>query len=74
MKLVFRFCLCVPLCRLLPLPLVRPISEVDVELLKNKSVNKYYEDDRVLYVFIIYDKDKAKEVTQSKYESWDEQW
>ena len=59
--------LCVPLCHLLPLPLplVRLILEVDVELLKNKYVNGYCADDQVLYVFIV-DKKRQKRKRKKK--------
>jgi hypothetical protein len=44
------------LCPLIPLPIVRPILEIDVQLLENEFVNGYKEGDRVLYVSP-YDKD-----------------
>ena len=40
----------IPLCRLIPLSIVRPILEIDVQLLKNEFVNGYREGGRVLYV------------------------
>jgi hypothetical protein len=44
-------CLSIPLCRLRALPLVRPISEVEVQRLECEFVMGYRERDRVLYVF-----------------------
>ena len=46
----------IPLCWLIPLHVVRPILEIDVQLLENEFVNGYREGDRVLYVSP-YDKD-----------------
>ena len=48
--------LSIPICRLEPLPLVRPILKSDVQLLENEYLNGYREGDRVLYVFIINDR------------------
>ena len=57
------------------LPFVRPIFKlVDVQLLENEFVNGYCEGDRVQYVFIMDEKWKEKEVIQSEYGSWHEQW
>lgn len=42
------------LCHLFLLSLVRLILNVDVQLLENKFVNGYREDDRVLYVSHFY--------------------
>lgn len=40
MKAVIKSHLNIPFCPLLPLPLVRPILEMDVQLVENKSVNE----------------------------------
>lgn len=40
--------------------LVRPILEVDLQLLKNEFIYEYHEDDRVLYISIMNDKEKKK--------------
>lgn len=40
----------IPLCHLFLLPLLRPILEVDVQLLENEFINGYREGDKVLYV------------------------
>jgi hypothetical protein len=40
----------IPLCRFQSLPLVRPISEVDVARLQNEFVMGYRDGDRVMYV------------------------
>jgi len=62
--------LCVPLCHLLPLPLplVRLILEVDVELLKNKfvSMNIVQMIKLNLYVFIVDKKKKKKNLKRRK--------
>ena len=43
---------CVPLCRLVVLPLVRPILEGVVQLLETGFSNGYREGERVLYMLI----------------------
>lgn len=62
----------IPLCRLIPLPVVRPILEIDVQLLENEFVNGYREGDRVLYVSP-YDKDgNTMDIRDA--ETWGEHW
>lgn len=54
---------------------MRPILEVDVQLLEINFVNEYRKGDRVLYSSIVDDKGGGgKRVIQSEYDSWDEQW
>ena len=49
---------------------VRPILKVDVELLKNKFIYGYREDDRVLYISIMNDTERKKEVSQRSSICW----
>lgn len=57
--------LSIPLCHLIPLPLVGPIFKVDVQLLENEFVDDYREVDRMLYV-PSYDKDgKSNDINVS---------
>jgi hypothetical protein len=67
-------CLSISLCRLEPLPLVRPILEFDVQLLENEFLNGYREGDRVLYVSIFNDRGDNLCVTEDKVNSWDPIW
>ncbi len=62
--------LSIPICRLEPLPLVRPILEFDVQLLENEFLNGYREGDRVLYVSIVNDRGESLCVTEDKLSSW----
>lgn len=62
MKHVSMSCLCVPPCWPLPLPSVRSILEVDIQLLEDKIVYYYHEGHRVLYVSIMNDKEKIKKL------------
>ena len=66
-----KLCLSIPICRLEPLPLVRPILEFDVQLLENEFLNGYRKGDRVLYVFIVNDRGDSLCVTKDKLSSWD---
>ena len=49
-KPLIKLCFFILLCRLQHLPLVRPISMVDVVWLQNKFVMGYREDDHAIYV------------------------
>ena len=46
MKPISKSSFCIPLCRLIPLPLVKPIG---VQLLENEFVNGYKVGEKVLY-------------------------
>ena len=65
---------CVPLCRLVVLPLVRPILEGDVQLLETEFSNGYREGDRVLYVSIAKNDGSSLDVTDETVSSWDQHW
>lgn len=56
------------------LPLVRPISELEVQLLENEFVNGYRDGDKVLYVLIMDDKWRVHEAMHKIYDNWDKQW
>lgn len=71
MKPTSNYYLSVPLCRLNCLPWVRPILEVVVQLLVNKFMIGYREDDKVLYGSLM-NMGKVEEVTKKTYEAWDE--
>ena len=74
MKAIHKSCLTMQLCHFLPLPLVRPLLKLDVQLLDNNFVNGYHESDIVLYVSIMVyvsnmeDKGRMHEITQSIYD------
>ena len=59
----------VPLCQLKPLALVRPILEVDVQLLQHEFANGHREGNRVIYVSIKNDKGEHEYVIQDTYGS-----
>jgi len=61
----------IPLCHLKPLPLVRPILEIDVIKLENKFVNGYSEGDRVLCGLVFDSEGKMEDVTSLIIEEWD---
>lgn len=74
MKPITKSRLNVPLCCLLLLPLVRSISELEVQLLENEFVNGYRDGDKVLYVLIMDDKWRVHEAMHKIYDNWDKQW
>ena len=65
---------CVPLCRLVVLPLVRPILEGDVQLLETEFFNGYREGDRVLYVSFTKNDGSSLDVTDETVSTWDQHW
>ncbi|KAG0571650.1 hypothetical protein KC19_VG030900, partial [Ceratodon purpureus] len=61
--------LCIPLCRLITCPLVRPIIEQDVRKLENDFVRGYRVGERVIYVSLYDAHDRETRVTGSE-EVW----
>ena len=64
----------IPLCRLRCLPLVRPVSEVDVSRLENEFVMGYRDGDRAMYVSPYNNLDEMLQVSDDIRESWDPYW
>ena len=64
----------IPLCRLRCLPLVRPISEVDVSRLENEFVMGYRDGDRAMYVSIHNNLDEVLQVSDDIRASWNSYW
>ncbi len=64
----------IPLCRLRVLPLVRPISEVEVQRLECEFVMGYREGDRVMYVSIFNDIPVDLPVSSAIIASWSPLW
>ena len=60
----------VPLCRMIPLPKVRPIQEVGVATLEKRFERYYIDGDRVMYIFIFYDHLLSMNVTEERIASW----
>ena len=56
---------CVPLCRMIPLPKVRPIQEVGVATLEKRFEGNYIDGGRVMYISIFYDHTPSMNVTKS---------
>ena len=67
-------CFAIPLCRLRCLPLVRPISEVEVNRLENEFVMGYREGDRALYVSPFDNLDQDLDVSNAIQASWGPLW
>ena len=64
----------IPLCRLQCLPLVRPISEVDVARLQNEFVMGYRDGDRAMYVSLYNNLDEVLLVSDDIRASWSSLW
>jgi hypothetical protein len=64
----------IPLCRLQSLPLVRPISEVDVARLQNEFVMGYRDGDRAMYVSPYNNLDEVLHVTDEIRATWNSFW
>ena len=57
-----------------PLPLVRPILEIDIQLLENEFVSWYREGDRVLYVPVMNNLRVSSMVTEEMLKTWSPLW
>jgi hypothetical protein len=66
--------LSITLCRLRALPLVRLISEVEVQRLECEFVMGYREDDRVLYVYVFNDVPVDLPIPPRIMASWSPLW
>jgi hypothetical protein len=64
----------IPLCRMTPLPLVRPILQPDVLRLEAEFMHGYKDGDRVFYVSITNDRGCQMELTDEINKSWDPHW
>lgn len=64
----------IPLCRMISMPKVRPVSEVEIQKLENEFVHGYREGDRVLYVSVYDYKGKSRVITEKDMETWDPHW
>lgn len=64
----------IPLCRMIGLPLVRPLLQSQVKRLEADFARGYRPGDRVLYVSTTNDKGACKLVTPEIVETWDECW
>lgn len=64
----------IPLCRMISLPLVRPVLQTDVVRLQAEFVHGYSEGARVFYVSITNDKGLTQKVTEEISSSWNAHW
>lgn len=64
----------IPLCRMIGLPLVRPLLQSQVKRLEAEFVRGYRPGDRVFYVSTTNDKGFSKSVTPEIVATWDEHW
>ncbi len=64
----------IPLCRLIPLPLVRPILEQDVKKLEAEFIHGYRSGDRPLYVSVFNDTGLDVNVTPQVTSTWSSHW
>lgn len=64
----------IPLCRMIPMPVVRPALYQDIKKLQNDFVHGYREGAQVFYVSTTNNLGKEAEVTPELRQSWSEQW
>lgn len=64
----------IPLCRLLPVPKVRPVLVSDVRRLESEFVHGYQEGDRVFFVSTTDDSGGSQPVTDDIVQGWDSHW
>ena len=64
----------VPLCRMLALPRVRPLQEVDVCALEKRFEGGYIDGDRAFYISVLDDSENTCEVSPEIESTWDPHW
>jgi hypothetical protein len=64
----------IPLCRMLPMPMVRPTLESDLSKLEQEFVHGYRDGASVFYVSTTDEDGKRREVTAEDQEKWDPLW
>ncbi len=74
LKIPGRSRLSIPLCRMISLPQVRPLNEVEVQRLENEFINGYREGDRVLFVSPYNDLEQSQDVTEVYTNEWGIYW
>ena len=65
---------CIPLCRMLAMPMVRPTLASDLSKLEQEFVHGYREGASVFYVTITDEEGKSQEVMESDKASWGPIW
>lgn len=66
--------LLIPLCRMVALPLVRPILQTDIRRLEQDFIDGYRGGDRCFYVSLTNDQGVSKDVTPMIMETWNTSW
>jgi hypothetical protein len=74
MSPICKYCFVIPICSLEPLPLVRPILEIYVQLLEKEFFGGYREGDHVMYVFIVNNLGVGSMMTEEKVKSGTPLW
>jgi hypothetical protein len=64
----------VPLCRMVALPKVRPVQEVDVCALQKQFEGGYIDGDRAFYISLYDDTENTQDVSSEIVDSWDAHW
>ena len=60
----------IPLCRMLYMPLVRPILAIDIKKLEVEFIHGYRPSALIFYVFIYNEKGEERSVTDEDKSSW----
>lgn len=64
----------IPLCRLIPMPMVRPTLSCDLKLLENQFIHGYEEGARVFYVSISNEEGQSGIFSATEKEEWGPLW
>ena len=64
----------VPLCRMVALPRVRPVQEIDVCALQKRFEGGYIDGDRAFYISILDDTENTRDVSPEVIAGWDPHW
>jgi hypothetical protein len=69
-----KYQLLIPLCRMVPLPLVRSILQSDIKRLEQDFWSGYRGGDRCFYVSIAYDHGASMDVSEDLMGTWNKHW
>ena len=68
------FCLHIPLCRLVAMPMVRPTLACDITKLEQEFARGYHDGAAVFYVSITNEEEQSEEFSDVEMSNWDPIW
>jgi hypothetical protein len=68
------YCMPIPMCRLVAMPIVRPILSIDLALLEDDFVDGYWEGVAMFYLSMTNEGGLVDKVMDEDLESWNPLW